>query len=1813
MRPASTFSWISGANFSAPIHTHPSNVLGSQGIVADTDADQTQEQAQAQPLDGGTYEVIRRRLEDQAQELRTRVGTLNQRRQEIFGGTETTLLHTHHVQTQHNCIARDITRTVGNALIFGYQVHLGLKKETAVSDVFAKFILDDGALAPAVLEALNDPSFVKDFSELFQYYKDARLLQLRRTDTHLLMIFQTGARAGDIKVLRWSHDNDELRYIDNRGERDHTFPPRHSWEWQRCTREMHVYGQHAHINIDDTIFVECTRGDLTIKVENNTDSGDGIFSEPVDNATQGLDDAQISYAHLESCIILRIRPYQETVDRYIVYNKQSNQAVRLDSVGISCQELPEGHGLIFPNGYYLSTGEHKTFPQQVEGMVFVRAIRSPNGEDIIFVFHNNERGNYILLQYNLINRSVANPILCSGYAFYPDGRMILFRADDAPTRTHTMQIWQTPFESEAFALSKPRGSGSHLQTIGNRDLVRAISDILHICRLVADQKPSQVVYEDLLATITRCLDIFHWLGHNEACGLRQQLLELHATADQVIGEFEKVREMRQRAASQVAALQEEVDETLRQSAVASYDHIDDFVTVLASIRRRRGQVASLREVRYADPETLDAMDQQLTQAVDERSQTAVTFLLAPESMQPYHNEVGELEASVDDVDTTAGLTPLSDRLNELGSGLDMLMEIVGGLDIDDPTARTEILERISEVYAKLNRAKAVVTGRRSRLGSAEGKAEFAAQYTILTQTTNNYLGLATSPEACDEFLGKLMIQLEELESRFIEFDAFAEKLAEKREEIYESFQGRKQSLLDDRQRTANSLARAASRILDGVRKRALAFSTLDDLNAWFAGDPMVGKLRDVVAKLSALGDSVKSDDIEGQLKAAREAGVRALRDQAEIFDGETVKLGRHRFSRNTQDLELTLLPREDGMCFHLSGTDYYQPVEDKDFLLTRPFWDQELVSENRHIYRSEYLAYRIIDAAERGQEDLSLRALHEAMLDNEQMLRLVRKHAGNHYDEGYERGIHDADAAAIIIQVIHLRETCGLLRFADVSRALGLLWWYDLSPEQAKSLSRRGFSLHRLQHSFGLSREYQALVDELTPLLTAYQQQVAIQDADAVQAARYLLAEIAEEPSLQAVISGEAEDCLKALHEDLDDKHLAHDLQDDLTSLSAARGEQWRLAYAWSERWINEQRPQSIAHIAEVAAALCHPIIPRRPLHARTEVTVEGLLGQHPRIVNGSMKLRIDAFEQRLGTFLRDQVPSYRAYQSARREIVSRERERLHLESFKPKVLTSFVRNKLINEAYLPLIGDNLAKQMGAVGDNKRTDLMGLLLLISPPGYGKTTLMEYVASILGLTFMKINGPSLGHEVTSLDPAQAGSATAAQELEKLNLSFEMGNNVMIYLDDIQHCHPELLQKFISLCDGQRRIEGVWRGRTRSYDLRGKKVAVVMAGNPYTETGERFQIPDMLANRADTYNLGDILGGHQTAFELSYLENCLTVNPVLAPVASRSQTDFYRLLRISEGEDELRSELEHPYSGVELEEICTVLKKLRRVQDVLLKVNSCYIHSASMADEYRTEPPFKLQGSYRNMAKLAEKIVAVMNDSELENTLLDHYQGEAQTLTNGAESNLLKLREITGQLDETQAARWQAIKRTYARRQELAGGDDDPMQRALMQLIKVNEQLGGIEGAITQAAGAGSSSQEQPMIVQALEGLAEVLQRSQDNNANEQSQALATAIDRLGTVFDVESKRPIQVINTLPKYYANLYRHHIEVIEKSIRPALEALGKHLSSSGEIRDNLQQLVSYLRTRIDNTSTAPSWDIADAPAQEIVADDDDESKTNQ
>ncbi len=513
--------------------------------------------------------------------------------------------------------------------------------------------------------------------------------------------------------------------------------------------------------------------------------------------------------------------------------------------------------------------------------------------------------------------------------------------------------------------------------------------------------------------------------------------------------------------------------------------------------------------------------------------------------------------------------------------------------------------------------------------------------------------------------------------------------------------------------------------------------------------------------------------------------------------------------------------------------------------------------------------------------------------------------------------------------------------------------------------------------------------------------------------------------------------------------------------------EQLQMAKHWLSSFCKQK---NINHNPRILLESCVLLVTggfdkKQVIETKTNTQIEGMHGAHATLEKSKYALDYNAFMDKLERYLNESVPDYEQFIHLKKILAEEKKKSLRLNEFKPRVLSSFVRNQLIDKVYLPIFGDNLSKQIGTTGADTRTDRMGMLLLISPPGYGKTTLMEYISNRLGLIFMKINGPAIGHQVTNLDPADAPNRAARQELEKLNLSFEMGDNVMIYVDDIQHCNPEFLQKFISLCDAQRKIEGVWKGESKTYDFRGKRVCVVMAGNPYTESGEKFQIPDMLANRADIYNLGDILGDNELVFKLSYIENSLTSNSVLAKLANKSMSDVYELVKVAEHGQQEELNLEGNHSPEELTEYLAVLKKMLQIRDVILTVNQEYIRSAAMADDYRTEPPFKLQGSYRNMNKLAEKVVPIMNEQELETLILSHYEGESQTLTSGAEANFLKLKELINKQTQREKDRWEEIKNTFVKNKVFKNMDEDnPVAQVVAQMSRFSDGIEGIRDAL-----------------------------------------------------------------------------------------------------------------------------------------------------
>ncbi|MGW1437440.1 DNA repair ATPase [Streptomyces griseus] len=1612
-------------------------------------------------VDAGAYEVLRRRLSAQAGELVRRAEALNVRRTEEFGSTGLRLLATEQVRTEHASVPRDLV-AVGGKLLFGFERGPGARGEAGVDDVLLVRDAEGDGEAPGNGDTLlDDDGFRRAFSSLHRYFRDARLLRLRRVDGRLLAVFRTGESAEDIRVLRWALGPDGApgAFLDARGERDHVFPPSHDFAWTATGREDHVPGRHPHIAVGKGggLFVDTLGGTLTVKVADDTESPDGIYEEPVDEPLQSLADADVEYAEVGPLVLLRVRPYKEDAWRHLVVNSLLATVQRLDGIGPSCHRLPEDQGIIFPGGYYLTTGTAKTFDtaEELTEPVFEGAVRSPNGEDVLYAFRSRDGLRTLLLPYNLIRQEVATPLTGRGHALLDDGTLVLLRdSPDGPARVHPLQRWATPYVSDTYAAARPAGTGPLART-GNADLVRGISDCLALAHGVRDMTPTTAVYGRLAADCARAQDRYHWLSDPELGSLDEPLRELRATAQQVLAEFTAVQELTRRAAEALEETTARITALVRRVRGEAPGSASAWIERLTELRRSQGHLATVGDMRYVDVERVAELSARTGDDIDSAAQRAVSFLAREDAFDGYHGEIAELVAEAGALETVRDSSAVSDRLSAMTEGLTTVTDVVAGLDIGDATVRTSILERIAEVLGGANRARATLDGRRRELLSKEGRAEFAAEFALLGQAVTGALAAAGTPESCDDQLARLLLQLENLESRFAEFDDFLAELAERRTEVYEAFSARKQTLQDERARRAERLAGSAGRVLETIARRVSSLEDLDAVHTYFASDPMVAKVRRTADELRELGDPVRAEELDGRLKAARQEAGRALRDRTELYadGGSVIRLGRHRFAVNTQPFDLTLVPSGEGLVFALTGTDYRAPVTDPAFAAARPYGEQLLPSENAAVYRAEHLAARLLD--EHG-------AVRLGSLPEAELRRLVRESAAEAYDEGYTRGVHDEDAAAILAALLRLHAEAGLLRHRSAVRAAAQHFWaYDADEPLRTSWSRRAVSLARARDTFGsapaiarLREEWAAAIGSPSPAAPGH------------AVAAYLFEELTTGPA-GFVVGSSVRTFLAAFHRAVGPDAYAEDL--------AALGDDRAARRQLVEGWLAPYAETTGAGLGDgdlaeaVAVELC-PELERYACDAPLTERLEGLLGDHPRVAGGALTVRIDELLARTAEFRDVTVPGFRAYQRLRTSLVTAERGRLRLDDHRPRVMSAFVRNRLLDEVYLPLIGDSLAKQLGTADADRRTDSQGLLLLVSPPGYGKTTLMEYVADRLGMVLVKISGPNLGHDVTSLDPDRAPSATARQEIEKINFALEAGNNTLLYLDDIQHTSPELLQKFIPLCDATRRIEGVRDGEPRSYDLRGKRFAVCMAGNPYTESGERFRIPDMLANRADVWNLGEVLSGREEVFALSFVENALTANPVLAPLAARSRDDLALLVRLAGGSDPAaRAEhLEHPYSAAELDRVLAVLRHLVTARDTVLAVNAAYIASAARTDATRTEPPFRLQGSYRNMNKIAERIVPVMNDEELSAVVDDHYAGEAQTLTTGAEANLLKLAALRGTLTPGQAERWAAITASYVRTQALGGPDGDPMTRAVAALGLLADRIAAVETAIRRAA-------------------------------------------------------------------------------------------------------------------------------------------------
>jgi MoxR-like ATPase len=1599
-------------------------------------------------LDSGTYEIIRKRLEEQRLNLAERLAKLNNARKEIFNTTGFQLIANQRITTINSGVARGIM-AFGKLTIFGYNVHFGLRENIKLSDVFSIYKFTGDHFAPEPLTLIEDESFITDFSNLYKYYRDSIFAKFVKTENHLYMIFQTSKNPDDRKAFKWLIKDDKLVYLDDRSIHEVKRSPQHEFDWIKTDLANRRLGLHPHISILDKVFIEAVHGDITFKIENNTDSGKGIYSEPVLNKDQQLDDAEYHYADLGNLIPIKIKPYGENFRAYI-FNVRTKQVLPINTLLDAGVLLPDNQGIVFPNGYYLQNGEHKIFELNVAELEYSNSVTSPNGEDYLYIFYQRYTNTYVLMSYNMIAQQVETPIVCNGFTVFGDGMLVYFRSENEAVRHHQVQIWQTPYT--ATLQENTAMSNNVLYKIGNKDIVSAMSESQEVIQLLQKEDSYEDLYEDIHKRTNDIVDSYFWLKDDGTFDLATPLTQIRNIANTAIDEFAKVQAQRQHAKDNLAAMQKRVDQLVIDVKGATITSLDQLVKLLATTRSMQGAVIDLQNIRYIDTNAVSALKDILAQYNSSLSQDTVTFLLKEEALAPYAEKVAELKKAASLVTKVIDAQPVEQAIKEISTGLEMLIDILNSLKIEDTTQTTRIVEKISLIFASLNEVKAELVRVTTALKAQESTGQFYAQLTLLDQSIVNFLDLSTTPEKCEEYFTKVGIQVEELESKFADFDEFVLKIADKRDEVIKAFNGKKEMLIAQLNKRTTALEQIGLRVLKNIENKAQSFNDKESIYAFFSTDLMVDKVRNLMDELKELGDVAKAENLENLVKVAQETALRNLKDKTDLFvDGQNIiALGNYKFIVNKQVLDLTIIRRNENLFFHLLGTSFYKQVSAESLYQHRAIWEQELISENAEIYRSEYLAYQTYQESLQQNDSWN----YETFLND----RTERDYAA-----AYLKGVHNTDAAIIYQGLKKLQAELHILQFSPAVRVAAQLFWFGLDEASRNKLQQLITAAYAIQESFPQSKRASFVEKQLSTQFV--QSKIAYESVDANDVALYLYSELSV--ARHFTCSQQALHFKKAFDEYLTaQKRTALFLQ-EVNNTGFETAERFYIIQSWLQAF---SQTRSVVtdelYIDEAACLLLFKDHPYRERAAADSIELTGLKGTHAVIPGeGKYILNFHRFMKKMRSYFDTIVPAFTSFNQLKEQLVQEYRQQLKISELEPKVLSSFVRNRLINEVYFPLIGANLAKQIGAAGDDKRTARMGMLLLVSPPGYGKTTLMEYLAKTMGLHFVKINGPTIGHSITSIDPQEATTSGARAELKKINLSFEMADNVMLYIDDIQHCSPEFLQKFISLADGQRKMDGIFEGESKTYDLRGKRFCVVMAGNPYTESGEQFKIPDMLANRADVYNLGDVIGSSDQLFRLSLIENCVAENRYLQRISNRSFEDLYKLVSYIETKSDLLPELEGNYNQQEIDDAIAVLRNITRIRDVVMLVNQQYIASAAMKDAYRTEPAFKLQGSYRNMNKMAGKVVPLMNPEEVNTLILSHYEGESQTLTSDAEANLLRLKEIAGFLAEQEVIRWKQIKEIFVKNNKFGMlSESDTSGQMLIQLSSFNDHLEAIAKAI-----------------------------------------------------------------------------------------------------------------------------------------------------
>jgi hypothetical protein len=208
----------------------------------------------------------------------------------------------------------------------------------------------------------------------------------------------------------------------------------------------------------------------------------------------------------------------------------------------------------------------------------------------------------------------------------------------------------------------------------------------------------------------------------------------------------------------------------------------------------------------------------------------------------------------------------------------------------------------------------------------------------------------------------------------------------------------------------------------------------------------------------------------------------------------------------------------------------------------------------------------------------------------------------------------------------------------------------------------------------------------------------------------------------------------------------------------------------------------------------------------------------------------------------------------------------------------------------------------------------------------------------------------------------------------------------------------------------------------------------------------------------------------------------------------------------------------------------------------------------------------------MNKMAEKISAAMNDNELMQMIEDHYQGEAQLLTGGAEENLLKLAELRGNITEAEEQRWVEIKEVFQ--------STKMSKNAEVEIgLRIADKLGEISTAFQHSDEVLSSGQAQLQtvvkhVVKQLHQIStSITEGGKTNSLSKQMDSIATQLYLIGKSV-TESSENTPLTKQMEQISTGLSSLGKDLNKTLEQPRIEAA--LLPQLSTISDQLQQLKS-------------------------------------